>query len=106
MLTGDRAIYRADGENVATLWLYGKVPLRIWSKVAGAITNLPLPVFMRSTVYGTYSTIFGVNMEDAIEEGAPTHLFNRITTVILISANFFAKFHYPLLKLNSIELIL
>jgi len=63
----DRELRRSDGESTSALWIYGKLPLRIMSSVVGTVANWPIPVFMRSFIFGAYTEIFGVNMEEAVQ---------------------------------------
>jgi phosphatidylserine decarboxylase len=38
------------------------------SSIVGSLANMPIPVFMRSHLYGLYGGFFGVNMAEAVEE--------------------------------------
>lgn len=43
---------------------YTLLPLRIMSRLWGAITNIDLPVFIRPKIYSLYASSFGVNLDE------------------------------------------
>ena len=57
-----------DGETNAWFYIYGKLPLRLMSELAGVIANLRLPIWLREPLYSAYSKAFGVKMNEALEE--------------------------------------
>ena len=48
--------------------MYGRLPLRCVSEIAGHIANCRVPVFLRDFIYGNYAELFDVNMSEALEE--------------------------------------
>uniref|UniRef100_A0A915CT02 Phosphatidylserine decarboxylase n=1 Tax=Ditylenchus dipsaci TaxID=166011 RepID=A0A915CT02_9BILA len=48
--------------------LYTSLPLNAVSRMVGALANVPVPVSLRESVYGTYAKAYDCRMDEAVEE--------------------------------------